>query len=187
MHLQSLLHASGSSDLIGLQRFGISKDSGLKDKQVWELSQALSESATSEQSEKPVLQIKKLSPGGEGAEAQSWSHRSQVFRRPPTLRRRGRGPHSHTSREEAPIDALRRSAPHAWSLPVRAPSPSRPLPTSKMAAGGADQVRGPCRTPAAALQTQRPSRSSFAAPSGPGNRKAPGTPLRSSDAAGPAG
>lgn len=43
--------------------------------------------------------------------------------------------------QERPIDALRRSAPHAWLSPVRF-FPLPPLPTSKMAAGGADQVRG---------------------------------------------
>ncbi|ELK06520.1 hypothetical protein PAL_GLEAN10022780 [Pteropus alecto] len=55
----------------------------------------------------------------------------------------------------APIDALRRSAPHAWSLPARAPSPSRPLPTSKMAAGGAGQVRKPLAGVHGARRTRR--------------------------------
>ena len=52
-------------------------------------------------------------------------------------------PHTCSGWAGPPIDALRRSAPHAWSLPARAPSPSQPLPTSKMAAGGADPVRRP--------------------------------------------
>lgn len=42
------------------------------------------------------------------------------------------------------IDALCRSASHAWPSPVRF-FPLPLLPTSKMAAGGADQVRGPSR------------------------------------------
>lgn len=51
-----------------------------------------------------------------------------------------------------PIDALRRSAPHAWPSPMRF-FPLPLLPTSKMAAGGADQVRDPARASAVPVWT----------------------------------
>ena len=78
-----------------------------------------------------------------------------------------------------PIDALRRSAPHAWSLPARAPSPSQPLPISKMAAGGADQVRRPpggC--PRGLCGHEDPLRPPLAAPLGLRERKGRVMPSR---------
>lgn len=93
--------------------------------------------------EKPVLQIKRLRLGREAAS--SGPKAVSPHNLPPAARwgpRPSAAAHP-TSGAGAPIDALRRSAPHAWSCPARAPAPSRPLATSKMAAGGADQVRGP--------------------------------------------